>query len=53
MKKIEFKVMDWLRSIREKQAADLKDKSIDERVAYYRRKAQDIQRRLQKEEATA
>jgi len=49
MKKIEFKVMAWLRAIREKQAAELKDKSVEERVAYYRRRAQALQSKLQKE----
>jgi len=39
MKKTEFKVMVWLRALHEKQAAELKDKSVEERVDYYRRKA--------------
>ena len=49
MKKIEFKVMAWLRAIREKQAAELKDKSAEERVAYYRRRTQALQSKSQKE----
>lgn len=49
MKKIEFKVMTWLRAIREKQAAELQGKSVEERAAYYRRKAQSLQPKPQKE----
>ena len=53
MKKIEFKVMAWLRALREKQAADLKGKSIEERVAYYRRKALNLQSKRKREKAVA
>ena len=49
MKKLEFKVMAWLRALREKQSVELKDKSVEERVAYYRRRAQELQDRFQKE----
>ena len=53
MKKIEFKVMAWLRVVREKQAAELRDKRVEERVAYYRRKAQTLQRKPEKEKVVA
>jgi hypothetical protein len=53
MKKIEFKVMVWLRSIREKHAAELKDKSVEERVAYYRRKAQTVRSKPPQEKVVA
>ncbi len=53
MKKIEFKVMEWLRAIREKQATELKSKRVEERVAYYRRKAQILQAQHQKEKVVA
>lgn len=49
MKKIEFKVMAWLRMIREKQAADLKGKGVEERVAYYRHQAQELHHKLEKQ----
>ncbi len=53
MQEIEFKVMTWLRAIREKQAAELKGKTVEERVAYYRRKAQSLQSKHQKEKVVA
>ncbi len=53
MKKTEFKVMIWLRAIREKHAAELKDRSIEERVANYRRKAQKIQSKPEQEKVMA
>ena len=53
MKKIEFKVMAWLRAVREKEAVELQGKSVEERVAYHRRKAQTLQRKLQKEKVVA
>lgn len=49
MKTIEFRVMIWLRSIREKHAAELKDKSVEDRVAHYRRKAQTVRGKPAKE----
>lgn len=45
--------MVWLRAIREKHAAELKAKSVEERVDYYRRKATAVQRKFQKEKTTA
>src|SRR5437899_2132707 len=47
--KRELKVMVWLSAIREKQATELKDKSVEERLAYYRRKAQALQSKFHKE----
>lgn len=48
-KKIEFKVMAWLRAVRERQAGELKGKSMEERLAYYRLKAQSLKNRLLKD----
>ena len=48
MKKIEFKVMVWLCVICEKHIVELKDKSVEERADYYRRKAQALQSKFQK-----
>jgi len=52
MKKFEFKVMAWLRAIREKQAKELKGQSSEARAAYYRNKAQAIQNAIQHEKVT-
>jgi hypothetical protein len=40
MKKNEFKAIDMIRRIREAQYEQLKDKSTQERIAFYREKAQ-------------
>jgi C4-dicarboxylate-specific signal transduction histidine kinase len=53
MKTIEFKVMVWLRSIREQHAAEAKENRVEERVADYRRRAQALQHKLQKEKVAA
>lgn len=53
MKTTKFKVMVWLRKIREKQAADVADKSMEERLAYYRRQAQPLRAKYQPREKIA
>lgn len=49
MKKNEFKCMIWLRRVREKHANELKGKTAQERIAFYRQKAQLLQNRVASE----
>ena len=49
MKKSEFKCMDWIGSVREKHANELKGKKAQERIAFYRQKAQLLQKRMARE----
>ena len=49
MKKSEFKCMDWIGGVREKHANELKGKKAQERIAFYRQKAQLLQKRMASE----
>ncbi len=53
MKKNEFKSMEWIRSVREKHVAALKGKNVQERIAFYRQKAQLLQSRIANEKVLA
>ena len=53
MKKSEFKCMEWIRSIREKHANELKGKKVQDRIAFYREKAQLLQSRMANEKVLA
>jgi|GEM_PF-6752119 len=48
MKKNEFKCMDWIRAVREKHARELKNKSAEERIAFYQKSAKALHTKLQR-----
>lgn len=49
MKKNEFKCMVWIRSVREKHATALQGKTAQERIAFYRQKAQLLKKQMAQE----
>ena len=53
MKKTKFNCMEWIRSVREKHVDELKGKTAQERIDFYRQKAQTLHSRLQREKETA
>lgn len=53
MKKNDFKSMEWIRSVREKHAAELKGKKVQDRIAFYQQKAQLLQSRMANEKVLA
>ena len=53
MKQSDFKCMHWIRRVREQHAQELQGKSVQDRIAFYRQKAQSLQKRLASEKAPA
>lgn len=46
MKKIELRILEWVRQIREQHFEQLKGKSRQEQIAFYRERAREINARL-------